>query len=59
MIDTKDRLDFKYPYDLPASNLPFLFSQQKQISLTKKNSLKFSVEFLSIPNSRIKEAKNC
>ena len=36
MIDTKDRLDFKYPYDLPASNLPFLFSQQKQISLTKK-----------------------
>ena len=39
MIDTKDRLDFKYPYDLPASNLPFLFSQQKQI-LWVKNSLK-------------------
>ena len=29
MIDTQDRLDFKYPYDLPASNLPILFSQQK------------------------------
>lgn len=35
MIDTQDRLDFKYPYDLLASNLPFLFSQQKQILLVK------------------------
>ena len=50
MIDTQDRLDFKYPYDLLALNLPFLYSQQKLL-------VKILFSWISI-NSKFENQRN-